>query len=72
MYHVVLDNLQHYAPFSFYEIVLLVTLIVAAVSIPFAKNRLSAVIMTGAVGYIVTLQFVLFWAPDPCLVLIFK
>ncbi len=110
MYHVVLDNLQHYArkwteaymngsvrnylvyifsftvallvyaffrsgenitwnfkgnaPFSFYEAVLLVALIASAVSIPFAKNRLSAVIMTGAVGYLVTLLFVLFRAPD--------
>lgn len=57
-------NLQGNAPYSFYEVVLLVTLIGAAVSIPFAKNRLSAVIMTGAVGYLVTLLFVLFRAPD--------
>nr|WP_248061644.1 Na+/H+ antiporter subunit A [Paenibacillus silvae] len=57
-------NVQEHAPFSFYEVVLLLTLIAAAVSIPFAKNRLSAVIMTGAVGYVVTLLFVLFRAPD--------
>ncbi len=57
-------NFKGHAPFSFYEAVLLVALIAAAVSIPFAKNRLSAVIMTGAVGYLVTLLFVLFRAPD--------
>lgn len=57
-------NLKGNAPFSFYEAVLLIALIAAAVTIPFAKNRLSAVIMTGAVGYLVTLLFVLFRAPD--------
>ena len=57
-------NFKGHAPFSFYEAVLLIALIAAAVSIPFAKNRLSAVIMTGAVGYLVTLLFVLFRAPD--------
>lgn len=57
-------NFSGYASFMSYETILLAGLIVTAISVPFAKQRLSAVILTGAVGYLVTLFFVLFRAPD--------
>ncbi len=52
------------APINIYEIVLIALLVISAVAVPFARQRLIAVIMTGAVGYLVTLFFVLFRAPD--------
>ncbi len=55
---------QGAAPISIYEIILLIGLVATAVAVPFAGKRLTAIIMTGAVGYLVTLFFVLFRAPD--------
>lgn len=52
------------APIRIYELLILAGLIAAAICIPLARERLSAVILTGAVGYLVTLFFVLFRAPD--------
>lgn len=57
-------NTEGSAPITIYEAVLLLMLVGAAVAVPFARQRLIAVIMTGAVGYIVTMFFVLFRAPD--------
>ncbi|MCM3786768.1 Na+/H+ antiporter subunit A [Neobacillus mesonae] len=57
-------NFSGYESFRAYENILLVGLIITALCIPLAKHRLSAVILTGAVGYLVTLFFVLFRAPD--------
>ncbi len=59
-------NFQHknLASIGFYEMLLSVILIGATISIPFAKSRLSAIILLGAVGYTVSLFFVIFGAPD--------
>ncbi|MCM3130900.1 Na+/H+ antiporter subunit A [Paenibacillus provencensis] len=57
-------NFSGYESFMTYENILLAGLIITALCIPIAKHRLSAVILTGAVGYLVTLFFVLFRAPD--------
>jgi len=57
-------DLSDYAPVSFYELMAIVALIVSAFAIPFARSRLTAIILTGLTGYMVTLFFVLFRAPD--------
>ncbi|WP_405112286.1 Na+/H+ antiporter subunit A [Paenibacillus sp. FSL K6-1217] len=53
-----------YAPVTFFEVVAVLVLLTGALAIPFAKSRVSAILMTGMVGYMVTLLFVLFRAPD--------
>ena len=52
------------APIGFYEIVLAVIIAVASISILFVKSRLTSIIVLGAVGYTVSLFFVIFRAPD--------
>lgn len=49
---------------SVYEVVINLVLVVAVLAIPFAKSRMMAIILTGAAGYMVTLFFVIFRAPD--------
>lgn len=49
---------------SFYEVLLVLAMLTAAVAVPLARSRMSAIIFTGAVGYLATLFFVLFRAPD--------
>lgn len=53
-----------YAPVTVYEAAILLALIIAAIAVPFANSRLLAIILTGAVGYMVSLFFVIFRAPD--------
>lgn len=57
-------DFSEYAPTSLYEILLIVGLIVSALSIPFTNSRLMAIILTGTTGYMVTIFFVIFRAPD--------
>ncbi|PLR92650.1 Na+/H+ antiporter subunit A [Bacillus sp. T33-2] len=52
------------APVRFNEVVLVIIVAVASVSILFAKSRLTSIILLGAIGYTVALFFVLFRAPD--------
>ncbi|UII55369.1 Na+/H+ antiporter subunit A [Cytobacillus spongiae] len=52
------------APIGLYEVVLALLIVVASITILFAKSRLTSIILLGAVGYIVALFFVLFRAPD--------
>ncbi|QED49148.1 Na+/H+ antiporter subunit A [Cytobacillus dafuensis] len=49
---------------GFYEILLSLAIVVASISILFAKSRLTSIILLGSVGYTVSLFFVLFRAPD--------
>ncbi|WNS74779.1 Na+/H+ antiporter subunit A [Bacillus sp. DTU_2020_1000418_1_SI_GHA_SEK_038] len=49
---------------GFYEVLLALAIVVAAISILFAKSRLTSIILLGSVGYTVSLFFVLFRAPD--------
>ncbi|QTH45362.1 Na+/H+ antiporter subunit A [Cohnella sp. LGH] len=52
------------APVSAYETIVVCVMVVAALAIPWIKNRIAAILVTGAVGYMVTLLFVLYRAPD--------
>ncbi len=51
-------------PIGIYEIILIFILVLASIMILFAKSRLTSIILMGAVGYTVSLLFVLFRAPD--------
>ena len=54
-----------YAPFSLiYETALAAVMAIAAIAAIFARDRLSLIILVGSVGYMVSLFFVLFRAPD--------
>jgi len=57
-------NLDHVAPIGLYEVILAVIIAVVSIVILFAKSRLTSIILLGAVGYTVSLFFVLFRAPD--------
>jgi multicomponent Na+:H+ antiporter subunit A len=57
-------GMNQYASVSFYEIVVIVVMLLAAFAVPFARSRVVAILFTGAVGYMVTLLFVIFRAPD--------
>ncbi|WP_156324542.1 Na+/H+ antiporter subunit A [Bacillus sp. FJAT-27245] len=51
-------------PISLFEGALAVALLVAALTVLFAKSRMTAVIALGGMGYLVSLFFVIFRAPD--------
>lgn len=57
-------DMTDYAPMSFYEAVAILGLVIPVIVLPFVRTRLMAIILTGAAGYMVTLFFVLFRAPD--------
>jgi multicomponent Na+:H+ antiporter subunit A len=52
------------AAIGVYEVLIALVMVVSAVTILFAKSRLTSIIALGAVGYSVALFFVLFRAPD--------
>ncbi|KAB7667117.1 Na+/H+ antiporter subunit A [Bacillus sp. B1-b2] len=58
------SDLSNLAPIGAYEIGLSFVLIIATISILFAKSRLTSIILLGAVGYTVSLFYVVFRAPD--------
>lgn len=47
-----------------YEVFLALLIVIGSISILFAKSRLASIILLGAVGYTVSLFYVLFRAPD--------
>lgn len=53
-----------FAPMSIYEAVIIFALVVSVIAVPFARTRMMAIILTGTTGYMVTLFFVIFRAPD--------
>lgn len=57
-------SMDHLAPITGYEIVLVFILVVGTIVAVFAKSRITAIIGLGAVGYTVALFFVIFNAPD--------
>ncbi|MGM1045031.1 MAG: Na+/H+ antiporter subunit A [Bacillota bacterium] len=57
-------NISQYAPISFYESIVIIVLVISVLALPFVRSRLVAIILTGMSGYMVTLFFVLFRAPD--------
>ena len=52
------------SPISFYEGMLVTAMAIAAVSILFAKSRLTAILLNGVLGFSIAIFFVLFRAPD--------
>lgn len=52
------------APIEGYELAAIAVLGLAALAVPLSQNRIASILLTGAVGYMVTLLFVLFRAPD--------
>ncbi|WP_342565604.1 Na+/H+ antiporter subunit A [Paenibacillus sp. FSL R7-0345] len=57
-------GMGQYADLSFYETAVVAVMLLAAFAVPFAKSRVNAILFTGGTGYMVTLLFVLFRAPD--------
>ncbi|MDQ0207808.1 Na+/H+ antiporter subunit A [Alkalicoccobacillus murimartini] len=57
-------DMSNDAPVNAYEMILLGIIAVAAVSIIFAKSRLTAIILNGVLGYMIAIFFVIFRAPD--------
>ncbi len=57
-------NLSNDASFRFYEVVLILAMMTAAVAIIFARSRLTGLLLIGVLGYGVGLFFVIFHAPD--------
>lgn len=57
-------DLANRSSIGIYEIVLVLFIVVGTISILFAKSRMTSIILLGAVGYTVSLFYVLFRAPD--------
>jgi multicomponent Na+:H+ antiporter subunit A len=57
-------DMSSFAPVSLYEAVINIVLILAVITIPFVSSRMIVIILSGAAGYMVTLFFVIFRAPD--------
>ncbi|MGG4034427.1 Na+/H+ antiporter subunit A [Paenibacillus cisolokensis] len=57
-------DMSGFAPMSLYEAVIMAALVISVLAIPFAGSRMTAIILTGMSGYMVTLFFVIFRAPD--------
>lgn len=57
-------DFTNFAPTSMYEAIIIVVLVLSVMAIPFTKSRMMAIILTGTAGYMVTLFFVIFHAPD--------
>ncbi|MFS0655585.1 Na+/H+ antiporter subunit A [Bacillus sp. 179-C3.3 HS] len=55
---------ENAAPIGVYEIVLSLVMVAATVTTVFARSRLTAIIALGAMGYTLSLFFVIFRAPD--------
>lgn len=56
--------LNHSQPIQVFHGLLAGTIIVAAIAIPLAKSRLTAILMNGFIGFAIAMYFVLFRAPD--------
>jgi multicomponent Na+:H+ antiporter subunit A len=51
-------------PISIYDIGLVIAIIIAALTVLFTSHRITAIVALGAVGYMVSMFFVIFRAPD--------
>lgn len=52
------------ATIRYYEWIMVAILLIAAITVVLARNRLTAIIALGSVGYVVSLFYVIFRAPD--------
>lgn len=57
-------NTTNLSPIDPYMWILTIALIIALVAVPFINNRMTAFIVTGVAGFIVSLMYVIFRAPD--------
>ena len=57
-------NFANNSAIEYYEFILVVVMVFAAVAILFAKSRVTAVLLNGVLGYSVAFFFVIFRAPD--------
>ncbi|ALA52045.1 Na+/H+ antiporter subunit A [Shouchella clausii] len=57
-------NVSNDAPISIYEGILAAVMAITAISILFAKSRMTDILLNGVLGYLVALFFVFFRAPD--------
>ena len=57
-------NTANLSPIDPYMWILTIALIVALVAVPFINNRVTAIIVTGVAGFLVSLMFTIFRAPD--------
>ncbi|UXU56728.1 Na+/H+ antiporter subunit A [Staphylococcus agnetis] len=57
-------DFKHVSPIRPYEFISVITIIIAAVMIMFARSRLFSIIMLSAVGYSMAIFFIFFNAPD--------
>ncbi|BAD63326.1 MULTISPECIES: Na+/H+ antiporter subunit A [Shouchella] len=57
-------NVSNDAPISIYEGILAAVMAITAISILFAKSRMTGILLNGVLGYLVALFFVFFRAPD--------
>ncbi|MEK3852997.1 Na+/H+ antiporter subunit A [Cytobacillus sp. FSL H8-0458] len=57
-------DVSNNGPVSIYEGVLIISMLTAALTVLFSKSRLTAIVAVGALGYLVSLFFVIFRAPD--------
>jgi len=57
-------NTSLLSPIGGYEVVLSLVLVISTIAILFSKSRLTSIILLGAVGYTVSLFYVVFRAPD--------
>lgn len=62
--HGVSIDLSGSAPINFYEGTLIICMVLAAFSVMFAKRRMIALISVGALGFFVSMFYVIFRAPD--------
>ncbi|PWA12577.1 Na+/H+ antiporter subunit A [Pueribacillus theae] len=52
------------APINVYERIFVFVMMAAGIAIPFAKSRLTSILLNGVLGYSIAMFFVLFRAPD--------
>lgn len=57
-------ELSKNAPVEWYEVILIIVMIIAAILMLVVKSRLTAVVLNGVLGFGVSIFFVLFRAPD--------
>ena len=57
-------DMSNDSPVSIYEAVMVIGMIIAALIALFSQHRLTSIIAVGALGYLVSILFVIFQAPD--------
>lgn len=52
------------APVNFFEVGLMIAMVITAFTVLFSKNRMTSIVAVGGLGFLVSFFFVLFRAPD--------